>query len=448
MSRRFPWMLLLGAATFLAVGLAFGNVWWRVRSTELAVATRARQAVLNHAMKDAILFSDFPQIQRLLDEGVDINTQNDVARTALMQAVSKPDVGAVKMLLDRGADVNARNSVGCHALYYAADGEVAEETRYQIAEMLLDHGAAIDVSNGYGPSALMAAIGSPKNDKIIQLLLARGANIRQAADNTGVTLLQSSAEFGGNPEATRWLLARMPEVPQADQKRLMQEAEGNALCDACDEGDLTAVKQRLAEGANVNAYQKTGMTGHPVSLAATPEILQLLLARGASPTIRGPEDNSEDSWSALESAATETRPAFRKGAVLRLKMLLDHGVSVRGIDGQTALMDAEENGNPDCMRVLLDYGVDANTAIQGDAEREAHAMVTKQTVLMLACYTLEEGGEAHEPEAVKMLLAHGADVNRRDGAGHTALYYARQYARYEKDGSGVVQMLLQAGAHE
>lgn len=378
-----------------------------------------------------------------------------------MQAAFKPDAAAVKMLLGRGADVSARATLYGDALHCAATGGGPERERYWITQMLLDHGALGDGRSETGSSAQMGAIGSPVNDRIVRLLLSRGVDPRRPSPN-GFTPLQYASEFGGNPEATRWLLARLPEVPPSEARKLLQKAEDNALCDACYEGDMAEVKQRLAEGADVNAYKQTGVAGNPVRLAATAQILRLLLAHGADPKARLVQEDGEEESGTLDAVALEARPEFRLGVAARLKVLLNHGLSARSDDGATALFDAQESG-AEGMRVLLDYGADVNVRLNPADPKDPGP-----TALMLACDTPEEGGESHNAAAARLLLGRGADVHLRDAAGHTALYYARQYARFARqcahderdlqfrrravqdaeDSDGIVAAILQAGARE
>lgn len=65
--KRLPWPLLLGAVTFLTVIAAFGGVLRTAQRFDLTARSPARRAALDEALRSAILFSDFPRIQALLD---------------------------------------------------------------------------------------------------------------------------------------------------------------------------------------------------------------------------------------------------------------------------------------------------------------------------------------------------------------------------------------------
>ena len=75
-------------------------------------------------------------LQKLIDNGADVNCRAFDDNTALMVAASLNDAGAVKVLLKNNADVNLQNRYGITALINACmNGNL------EIAKMLLDAGA-------------------------------------------------------------------------------------------------------------------------------------------------------------------------------------------------------------------------------------------------------------------------------------------------------------------
>ena len=87
----------------------------------------------------------------------------------------------------------------------------------------------------------------------------------------------------------------------------------------------------------------------------------------------------------------------------------------KGPNGETMLMFAARNGNPQAVQVLLEAGADVN----------ARETIRGTTALMWAI-------EQKHPEAVKVLLAGGADTNAKSGgAGPAAQLHgqSRQSAR-------------------
>ena len=70
-----------------------------------------------------------------------------------------------------------------------------------------------------------------------------------------------------------------------------------ALLEAARDGNIEAVRQHLAAGADVNAKNQNGST--PLHEAATKDVAELLIAEGADVNAK------DDGWTPLHSAAWE-----------------------------------------------------------------------------------------------------------------------------------------------
>ncbi|HEU0121552.1 MAG TPA: ankyrin repeat domain-containing protein [Bryobacteraceae bacterium] len=154
-----------------------------------------------------------------------------------------------------------------------------------------------------------------------------------------------------------------------------------ALLDAVRSDDLVSVERLLKEGADVNEREPDG--GTPLAGAATRSntaIAAVLLKAGANPNIGnelglGPlaiaiaNGSLEmvdrllaaraDANTPRENGETPLMTAARMGRVDMMKLLLAKGAAPNGHDkkfGQTALMWAA--GNPDAVRLLLAHGAD------------------------------------------------------------------------------------------
>jgi len=100
------------------------------------------------------------------------------------------------------------------------------------------------------------------------------------------------------------------------------------------------------------------------------------------------------------------RAAADSAASLQTVLAGGVNVNVTDNDGETALMEAADNGNLHAVKNLIAAGANVN-ARDEDGE----------TALMVAA---DEGNLA----IIKVLIAAGADVNARDNEGETALYKA------------------------
>ncbi len=93
-------------------------------------------------------------------------------------------------------------------------------------------------------------------------------------------------------------------------------------------------------------------------------------------------------------------------------LLIEHGADVNADppDGMSALMRALDQGHVELAQLLLESGVEVN-AVDSDMARSA----------------LHTASLRGWPDAVELLLDHGADYSLEDAYGMTALGYAGKY---------------------
>lgn len=156
------------------------------------------------------------------------------------------------------------------------------------------------------------------------------------------------------------------------------------VADAAMRGDITAVRELLADGADVNAAQGDGMTAlHWAAERGDPDLARMLLYAGA----------------AIEPVTrigfyTPLHVAARSGSAAVATLLLDAGadpVAAAGA-GTTPLHLAAAAGSAELVAALTERGADPNV-------REA---VWAQTPLIFAA-------AANRADAIRALLAAGAD---------------------------------------
>ncbi len=132
---------------------------------------------------------DTAVIERLLDNGVDVNARNSDGQTALELAILSGSTLLVQYILDKGADVNIKDRRGNTALLVACS-----KSGLDIVRLLLDFGADIDACDiSYGRTPLIRAASVGKID-LVRLLLDRGADIR-AKDFMGYTALDCARNW-------------------------------------------------------------------------------------------------------------------------------------------------------------------------------------------------------------------------------------------------------------
>ena len=87
-----------------------------------------------YPLHDAAVNRDADYVNRLLDQGQQIDRQNLYSETALMQAARVGNRAVVARLIARGANVNLRNNPGETALLYAA-----RANQLEVVRVLLPH---------------------------------------------------------------------------------------------------------------------------------------------------------------------------------------------------------------------------------------------------------------------------------------------------------------------
>lgn len=164
-------------------------------------------------------------------------------------------------------------------------------------------------------------------------------------------------------------------------------AERSDVADAAMRGDVAAVRQLVAQHADVNAPQADGATAlHWAVFRSDHEMMDLLLKAGANAKAAN-RDGSTPLWLAcINGDASAVAALIQAGADVNEQLPL----------GRTPLMAAARTGNVDAMKVLLDHGAEVNT-------REK---LRGTTALMWAA---DEG----HADAIRLLAEHGADLAAR-----------------------------------
>jgi len=171
---------------------------------------------------------DTEAVRRLLAQGAAIDAIDDQGRTAVMAATHGNHAGTVKALIDAGADLDIRDALKDNPFLYAGAEGLLEIVRLCIAagasptltnrfggsplipaserghvevvqELLLHSEIDVDAVNDPGWTALLEAVilsaESPRQRRVVELLIEHGANVN-IADMDGVTPLAHAQRRG------------------------------------------------------------------------------------------------------------------------------------------------------------------------------------------------------------------------------------------------------------
>jgi len=180
--------------------------------------------------------------------------------------------------------------------------------------------------------------------------------------------------------------------------------DDQALIAAAGKGDLAGIARLIAGGASVTARDSRGRT----ALLAATHANQVAAARAL--IAAGADVNAKDD--------IEDSPYLYAGAEGRseiLEMTLGAGADLRSVNryGGTALIPAAHHGHPQAVRILL------STAIDKD-----HVNKLGWTALLEAVI-LGDGGPTHTG-IVRLLVEAGANPNLADRDGVTPLAHAKR----------------------
>jgi ankyrin repeat protein len=238
-------------------------------------------------------------------------------------------------------------------------------------------------------------------------------------------------------------------------KKPSREALAGALYQAAESRQIDIIKQLLNSGLTPNDRWAGHLPLHGAVFGGETEIVKLLLDRGAD--VNAVDSNSGASG---ETALHIASQGEAKSAPDIVGLLLGSGadVNVKDDEGTTPLMNALDHREIALM--LLAQGADVNLRNQGGNTAVMYAgarhltgmiqiLVRKgadinaqnnagATALMNSSGAIDS---VDDPDTIQAILDNGADPNKFDHDGYTALMYAAQQGL-----NGATRVLIAAGA--
>jgi ankyrin repeat protein len=317
----------------------------------VAGSAQGQEASSGPRLLTAIRAGDSRLVESLLRSGTDANTRDQAGATALMHATAFGTVETMRLLLGKGADVKASDKSGATALLWGTFDEVR-------VRLLLERGADVNASRSdsmtpFLSASLRGTVG------VMRTLAAAGADRRKgsvlfpwptslarvALSTNDARLLDfvdrseltpAATAKWAPPLLTSWLLTStfswrpQPARSNVEMLKVLLDAGANpseaveqlvlsapALSRVARLGDVGALRLLLARGADPNATGTGGMTPLMMAAATTaaPEMVNLLLAKRASATVRDKNGHTALDW-ALRLGETEAARVLRAaGAV-------------------------------------------------------------------------------------------------------------------------------------
>lgn len=423
---------------------------------------------------DAAMNRDLDAVRALIARKADVNLPQGDGSTALHWAAYTGNAEMARLLLGAGAGVQAVSRVGglTPLMMATRAGDAA------IVKLLVDAKADVTGANANGTTPLMFAAASGNVD-VVRLLVDRGADLNATDTTNGQTPLMFAAAQG-RTEAVKALLARKahpdvvtrvsPIIPMGDRYKQATGGKGTreitseggrsdiramggltALMFAAREGHAGVVQALVEGGADVNRVSGADDLS-PMTMAIVNgrlDIAKYLLDHGANPNLRA-KNGVGPLWATVDARWPERTwypPANiqeeKTSHLALLKALLDRGADpdVRIVMkpwyrtfhgdwanpvGATPFWLAAKANDVEAMRLLIAAG--ANPSIPSGSGASA--------LQVAAGYGFEPQVTNFRPnarvEAVRYLVEEvGLDVNGRDTQGYTALHGAGLTANHE-----------------
>ena len=434
----------------------------RKEVVELLVAKGAKVPALHLAAYRA----DIEKVQKCLQEGIDINSQEDFCCAALHAAANSGKKDIVDFLIGKGATVDAIDSRGMTPLFYAAKHNYED-----IADLLLTKGADVNANKG-GSTLLYGAIWDDSKDAA-NLLIRKGANI-SAKNGNGWTPLAFAAICNAGKDVVELLISKGADV-NAEDGEGHTPLYGAALLDRKDLvelltakgaapestihcaallGDLAEVKRFIEEGTDVNAKDKGGQT--PLFWAVSTnnnDVAKFLIDKGA-------DVNAKDKDGATPLHLVVCSRGKKKKDAVELLLSKGADVNAKNTHGWTPLQLASIRKQMDVEEILIDKGADVNATCASQKDMTSLHFACVYGDKDMAALLIGKGADVNakdkdggtplhvvcvrpHKDIVELLIAKGADVNAKDNKQQTALSLAKKKGHDE-----IVEFLRKHGAKE
>jgi len=287
----------------------------------------------------------------------------------------------------------------------------------RVAQSLPLVAALLDAGADPNDGVTLPLAASAGDTPVLEALLAHGANVDQAWATDGSTSLYAILNWSRTPDGVMWLLEH-----GADPNPVFAANGETPLHVVARAWDWVLAEAMVAKGADIERKRADGRTPYAVAeLNGNRAVADWLLAHSASPEL-AEVDRLVAACSRGDRAAADTLLAGNPG--LRSEITDDHYITFH---------QAAERGDVRALETMLACGFDPNRPDAGIGK----------TVLHTAAM---EGW----PDAVRVLLAHGAAVHVRDREfkGQPLIWAAEgsRQGREGRDFAAVGNLLLDAGS--
>ncbi len=258
---------------------------------------------LNKQLLQACKNGSISEIERLIEEGADVNKAKNDDWNPILIASFNGKVEAIQVLIRLGADVNKSNNSGATALHIAA-----QNGHIEAIETLIKKGAKVDLASNDGSTPLCIAA-YEGHGEAIKALIESGATV-DSPNKDGFTPLYTAAQ-NGHSEAIKALI-----ITGKANVNLAINGGATPLLVASQFGHTETIKALIITGkVNVNLPINDGTT--PLFIAAQnghTEAIKALIAGGAKDDLATKIDVTPIEIAVMKNKTDAIKTLFDLGA--------------------------------------------------------------------------------------------------------------------------------------
>ncbi len=351
---------------------------------------------------------DNSKIQKLIDNGIDINQVDEKGRTILFSLIAKRKIDAIKILLENNIDLSIEDEYGRNALaeaVFRGDG--------MMIRFLLDNGCNVNDKNSSNRTILqdVALEGDYKTFRVLMNYNPE-YNLK---DNYNKTVLYDAVE-GGNVNIVKEVINNIDDI------NLLDENEQTVLFPAVLKEDTEIAKTLILNGIDINKkdiYGQTILFNAILQGENSIDLILLLVKKGVN--LNTVDKNNRTildeilyvlELQKLKSTELDGKYITIKGDKNYLNLaslLIKNGLLVDRFDdeGNTTLWKEIQKQNYENIEFLLKSGANINTK-----DEKGQTIFFKEVLKGYPNFKM-----------ISYLVKHGVDVNIKDHEEKTAFDY-------------------------
>jgi ankyrin repeat protein len=441
--------------TYLQLAAEFGNInyiKWLIENGADFSDTKYRDSLVCIAAEHGHL----DLLKWLVSKGCNIHEVDEEQNNALHKAALNVHLNCIEYLVHKNVDINPMNSEKCSPMYYAASSKNLGIVRFLVA-----HGGDIHGTHCDANTLLHAAANSLE---MIQLLVSLGLDIN-ARNSKNENVLSLAAEQY-NHKAVEWLLEKG--LPVDDLLKVVFTSKNWLLNIINSDPNLETLKIVLKYISDINLLIDAETLLHKAIdfSCGSIEVIKLLVENKVDVNKLKTSDKSSPLICSLNQNNLIASCSFQFYSIIRPKSrpdiaqyLLSQGpdVTVRNMQGETALYHAIFHQNIDIIKQIIELGADINAVTNDGTSILQKAVLIKSLKIVqllvelgadvnhinninLSCLNIAAQNESYD--IVKYLVEKGANINHESYTSFPALFYAFESKNMEQ-----VHWLINNGAN-